>query len=113
MILAAVSLSFLNELVVVIVASVVGAYVCYRIGLVSILGFLLAGVVIGPHAFGWVQEQVLIDILAELGVILLLFSIGVELSIDKMSRLARAVVIGVGLQVAITSAVVLGLGLVV
>ena len=112
MILAAVSLSFLNELVVVIVASVVGAYVCYRIGLVSILGFLLAGVVIGPHALGWVQEQALIDILAELGVILLLFAIGVELSIDKMSRLARAVVIGGGLQVAITSAVVLGLGLV-
>ncbi|MCH8962416.1 MAG: cation:proton antiporter, partial [Bacteroidetes bacterium] len=62
-------------------------------------GFLLAGVVIGPKALGLVYDQGLVDMLAEIGVILLLFTIGVEFSLDKLSRISRAIFVGGGLQV--------------
>ena len=92
-------LPFLNEIVALFVASVVIAYLCHRIGIVPIAGFLLAGVVIGPNALGLVYDQGLVDMLAEIGVILLLFTIGVEFSLDKLSRISRAIFVGGGLQV--------------
>jgi len=104
----AVTLPFLNEIVALFVVSVAIAYVCYRLRLVPIAGFLIAGVIIGPNALGLVYDQELVDILAEVGVILLLFTIGLELSLDKLSRLRRAIFIGGGLQVTLSIAIVLG-----
>ena len=49
-----------------------------------IVGFLLAGVVIGPHALGLVDDPALVDAAAEIGVILLLFTIGIEFSLEKL-----------------------------
>ncbi len=79
--------------------SVLIAYACYRVRLVPIVGFVVAGILIGPNAFGIVQDPELVDSLAEVGVILLLFSIGVEFSLEKLARLARAILIGGGSQV--------------
>ena len=87
----AVSLPFLNEMVALFLVSVVIAYLCYRLRLVSIAGFLLAGVVIGPGGLGLVYDQELVDMLAEIGVILLLFTIGLEFSLEKLSRIGRAI----------------------
>ncbi len=105
----AVGLPFLNEMVALFVVSVLIAYVCYRLRLVSIAGFLIAGVLIGPNALGLVYDQELVDILAEVGVILLLFTIGVEFSLDKLSRISRAIFIGGGTQVSVTVAIVAGI----
>jgi CPA2 family monovalent cation:H+ antiporter-2 len=106
----AVAIPFLNELVALFVASVAIAYVCYRLRLVPIAGFLIAGVLIGPNALGLVSEQELVDVLAEVGVILLLFTIGVEFSLEKLSRIGRAIFVGGGVQVGLTiAAVTLGL----
>ena len=77
----AVSLPFLNEMVMLFIASVLIAYICYRLRLVPIAGFLLAGVIIGPNSLGLVYDQALVDMLAEIGVILLLFTIGLEFSL--------------------------------
>jgi len=85
------------------------AYLCYRLRLVPIAGFLLAGVVIGPNALGPVSDQALVDMLAEIGVILLLFTIGLELSLEKLSRLGRAIFVGGGLQVILSIIIILGL----
>ncbi len=104
--LAAAGLPFLAEIAALFAASVLVAYLCYRVGLVPIAGFLLAGVLIGPGALGLVEDQALIDMLAEVGVILLLFTIGVEFSLEKMARLGRAILLGGGLQVALTVATV-------
>ena len=68
-------LPFLNEIAVLFIASVVIVYLCHRVRIVPIAGFLLAGVVIGPSALGLVYDQELVDMLAEIGVILLLFTI--------------------------------------
>ncbi len=97
--LAAAGLPFLNEMVALFAVSVAMAYICYRLRLVPIAGFLLAGVLIGPYALGLVSDQEVVDVLAEVGVILLLFTIGVELSLEKLSRLGRAIFVGGGLQV--------------
>ena len=70
----AVALPFLNEMVLLFLASVLIAYVCYRLRLVPIAGFLLAGIIVGPNSLGLVYDQALVDMLAEIGVILLLFT---------------------------------------
>lgn len=104
----AVTLPFLNELVALFVVAVLIAYVSYRFRLVPIVGFLIAGVVIGPSALGLVQNQELVDILAEIGVILLLFTIGMEFSLAKLSKISRSIFLGGGMQVGATIVVVVG-----
>lgn len=105
----AVSLPFLNEIVALFLVSVVIAFLCYKIKLVPIVGFLIAGVVIGPNALGLVQDQELVDMLAEIGIILLLFTIGIEFSLEKLARIRSAIFIGGGLQVVLTVASVVGI----
>ena len=102
----AVALPMLNEVVALFVVSVGMAYVCYRLRLAPVTGFLIAGVVIGPNALALVQEQELVDMLAEIGVILLLFTIGIEFSLEKVARIRKAIVVGGGVQVGLTVLVV-------
>ncbi|SMO46930.1 cation:proton antiporter domain-containing protein [Fodinibius sediminis] len=102
----AVSLPFLSELVALFGVSVVIAYICYRFRIVPIVGFLLAGVLIGPNALALVQDQELVNMLAEIGIILLLFTIGIEFSLDKLARIKKAILVGGGLQVSITTLLV-------
>lgn len=107
--LLAVSLPFLNEIVALFLVSVVIAYLCYKIKLVPISGFLLAGVLIGPNALGLVQDQSLVDMLAEIGIILLLFTIGIEFSLEKLARIRTAIFVGGGLQVTLSILSVVGI----
>ena len=100
---------FLAEVVLLVAAAAGVAYVCQRLGLVPIVGFLLAGVAIGPNALGLVNDPELIDAAAELGVLLLLFTIGIEFSLDKLARIKRLIFVGGGLQVALVTVVVTGL----
>ena len=108
LVLAVGTLPFVGELTALFTAGVVVAYLCYRVRLVPIAGFLLAGVAIGPGALGLVTDFELVTSLAEVGVILLLFSIGVEFSLGQMARLARPIFLGGGVQVALTIAAVTG-----
>lgn len=107
--LFAVSLPFLNEIVALFLVSVLIAYICYKIKLVPIAGFLIAGVIIGPNALGLVQDQALVDMLAEIGIILLLFTIGIEFSLEKLARIRNAIFVGGGLQVLLSVAAVVGI----
>jgi len=96
---------FLPKIVVLLVAGAGIAFICQRFNLVPILGFLLAGVVIGPHGFGLVRDQGLVNAAAEVGVVLLLFTIGIEFSLEKLARIKRLIFIGGGLQVALSTLV--------
>ncbi len=102
---------FLVEVVAIVMAAAFVAYVCQRVGLVPIVGFLLAGVLIGPSGLGLVRDPELIDAAAEVGVLLLLFTIGIEFSLDKLARIKRLIFVGGGLQVGLTTAVVAGLSM--
>ena len=106
--LAAAIPPFLAEVVLLIVAAALVAYVCQRIGLVPIVGFLLAGVAIGPNALGLVTDEALINAAAEVGVLLLLFTIGIEFSLDKLARIKRLIFVGGGLQVALATLLITG-----
>ena len=99
-------LPLLGEVVALFVVAVLIAYLCYRIRLVPIAGFLLAGVLIGPGAFGLIEDTTLIYNLAEIGVILLLFTIGAEFSLEKLARIKRFVVIGGSIQAVLMVALV-------
>ncbi|MDX2167849.1 MAG: cation:proton antiporter [Deltaproteobacteria bacterium] len=87
------------EAVALIVAAALIAYACFRLGLVPIVGFLVAGVVIGPHALGLVRDQATVDQAAEIGVMFLLYTIGIEFSLEKLARIQRLIFGGGGLQV--------------
>ncbi len=62
---AGAALPFLVEVVLLIVAGAAIAYPCHRIGLVPIVGFLVTGVLIGPHGLGLVKDRLLVDSMAE------------------------------------------------
>lgn len=68
----------------------------------AIVGFLITGVLTGPHGFGLVKNHEDIEILAEIGVILLLFTIGIEFSLKTLIRIRRTVFLGGALQVGLT-----------
>jgi CPA2 family monovalent cation:H+ antiporter-2 len=100
---------FLTDVVALLGVAAVVAYVSQRLGLVPIVGFLLAGVLIGPHALGLVEDEAVVESAAEIGVLLLLFTIGIEFSLEKLARITRLIFVGGGLQVALATAAVTAL----
>ncbi len=107
-ILAASAPPLLADLGVLVAAAAVIAYISARIGMVPIVGFLVAGVLIGPNALGLVDDLDLVNQAADLGVVLLLFTIGIEFSLTRLRQLARLILVGGTLQVGITTAIVTG-----
>lgn len=100
---------FFAEVAALLVATALVAYVGQRFGILPIVSFLLTGALIGPHALGLVQDEALIEAAAEVGVILLLFTIGIEFSLEKLARIKRIIFLGGGLQVVAVIALVTGL----
>ncbi len=99
---------FLSDAVTLIAAGAAIAYLSFRLKLLPIVGFLLAGVLIGPSALGLVRDRALVDAAAEVGVILLLFTIGIEFSLEKLARIKRLIFGGGGLQVTLSTLATMG-----
>ncbi|HKH03723.1 MAG TPA: cation:proton antiporter [Acidimicrobiales bacterium] len=93
---------FLPQLVAIVGGAAFIGYLSSRLKVVPIVGFLLAGVVIGPAQLGLVESQEVVDAAAEVGVILLLFTIGLEFSLERLARIRRLILGGGGLQVGLT-----------
>ena len=106
---AAAAPEFFVEIALLVIAGAVIGYLCQRIGLVPIVGFLVAGAVIGPHALGLVPDREMADAAAEVGVVLLLFTIGIEFSLEKLGRIRRLIFLGGGMQVLLATAATTGL----
>lgn len=83
----------------------------HRLNLPPLLGFFIAGMVVGPHGFALIDGPEEIETLSELGVALLLFAVGLELSLSHVRRWARSVFVGGGIQVGGTLALVAALAL--
>ena len=101
--------AFFSEVTALLVASALVAYVCHRLRVMPIVSFLVTGALIGPQALGLVQDHALIEAAAEVGVMLLLFIIGIEFSLEKLARIKRLIFVGGGLQVGLTVVIVMGL----
>lgn len=80
----------LLSLFVIFVAAQVGAEVAQRLKLPGVVGEIAAGCAIGPSALGWIQPADALDVLAEIGVVLLLFAVGLETRLEEMKRVGRS-----------------------
>lgn len=96
-------LVYLRDLLIILSFAVIVLFVFERLKLPAIAGFILTGTLLGPQSFGLIDSAKQVEILAEIGVALLLFGIGVELALSKLQRLWRLVVIGGTLQVGLTT----------
>ena len=96
--------TFLRDLAVVLAASFPVLFVCRRLKLPQVVGFLVTGIVIGPHALGWVREARRVESLAEFGVALILLFVGLEFPIRRLKALGRTSFVGGSLQMALTAA---------
>ena len=98
-------IALLRDLVIVLGAAVVVVALLRRVGIPSVAGFILTGVLAGPTALRLVDDTHQVEVLAEIGVVLLLFGIGLELSLERLRRLWKAILLGGGMQVVATVAV--------
>lgn len=98
-------LPILSDIVILLGISVVVVFALQRLKIPSILGLLLTGVLIGPYALSLISAVHEVELIAEIGVILLLFVIGMELSIKQLIAIKRTVFIGGSLQVGITASI--------
>lgn len=98
-----------QDIVILLVFSVLVVYFFKRLKLPSILGFLATGIIIGPSGLSLIKAVSEVELLAEIGVVLLLFVIGLELSIKQLSSIRKAVFLGGTIQVGATILVVAGL----
>lgn len=102
---------YVIDILVLLAAAVVTVPIFQRLGLGSVLGYLVAGAIVGPWGFGFIDQIEEIRTIAEFGVIFLLFSIGIELKPARLWAMRR-MVFGLGsAQVALTGWVLVGLAL--
>jgi CPA2 family monovalent cation:H+ antiporter-2 len=95
----------LATILVLLGASVVVVVVCRLVRLPPILGYLIVGLAVGPHALGWVEDTPAAHYLGEFGIVFLMFSLGLEFSLAQLKAMRRAV-FGLGFaQVGVTTAV--------
>lgn len=98
--------SVINDVLVMLGLSVLAVAMMRRWNLPPILGYLLVGAIAGPGLLGWIPRNEVIDLLGEIGIVFLLFSIGLEFSLSQMMAM-RNIVLGLGsVQVALTFAIV-------
>ncbi len=90
------------DLIVYLAAAVIAVPVAKRLGLGSVLGYLIAGCVIGPWGLGLVSDVESIGQVSEFGVVLMLFLIGLELDLDELWKLRGAVFVGGSAQLGLT-----------
>jgi monovalent cation:H+ antiporter-2, CPA2 family len=105
-------ITILRELIIILAVSLPITYLFHRAKLPALVGFLITGVLIGPYGTAIITETHVIERLAEVGVVLLLFTVGMEFSIADIMRSGRQLLIGGGTQVVLTIAVIMGIALV-
>lgn len=96
----------LKDFEIMIGLAIVTVVLFRRLSLPSIIGFLVAGTLAGPHAFGLISDPHQVEQMAEIGVVLLMFTIGIEFSLKELMRIRKLVFLGGGAQLLLTIATV-------
>ncbi|MEI8102871.1 MAG: cation:proton antiporter [Chlorobium sp.] len=99
-------LDFLGELVLVGALAVAIILIFQRLKIPPVIGLIFTGILLGPSGFGAVYDQKMISTLAELGVVLLLFTIGLEFSLEELNKLKKIVLVGGAVQILLTGMVI-------
>jgi CPA2 family monovalent cation:H+ antiporter-2 len=95
--------SFLQSLVIIFGLSAVVVFILGRFRIPSIIGFLAAGALLGPYGLELIEDVHLVEIFAEIGIVLLLFTIGLEFSLKGLMQLRKAIFVGGFFQVSLTA----------
>jgi monovalent cation:H+ antiporter-2, CPA2 family len=93
------------EIGVVLLAAAALGWAARRIGLPAVVGYLLLGVAVSPFTPGYVADRQQIQLLADVGVVLLLFEVGIEVDLGRLRREQRGLLIAAPVQVLVTTAV--------
>lgn len=91
--------SALFELAQLFALCVAAGVLFQRFRMPPIVGFLAIGALVGPHAIGLVQHEEMVRSLADVGVVVLLFALGMEMPLQQLSRLRHSMVVGGGIQI--------------
>lgn len=95
-------LTYLQDLVVILGFGIVVVAIFHKLKLPSIAGLIVVGIIVGPHSLGIINDVHQVEVLAEIGVALLLFGIGLELSLEKLRRLWKLILVGGLIQVSLS-----------
>lgn len=95
----------LRDIFIIFGLSIIILFICLKIKLPAIAGFLITGILAGPHCLGLIKAVHQVEIMSEIGVVLLLFTIGIEFSIKDLLQIRRSVLLGGSTQVALTTLV--------
>lgn len=104
-------LNVLTSLVAVLALTVATVFAFHKLRLPTVIGFLAVGVVMGPHGFSVIGHGAEVELLAEIGIVLLLFSIGLEFSFERFRPVKTLIILGGSLQVVLTVMAVMAAGL--
>ncbi|XP_076944768.1 K(+) efflux antiporter 5-like isoform X4 [Bidens hawaiensis] len=96
-----VDIRLISDLVVIIVSAAIGGIICSCLGQPVIVGYLLAGSLVGPGGLKYVSEMVQVETFAQFGVVFLLFALGLEFSMPKLKAVGPVAVLGGLLQILI------------
>ncbi|MFB3881704.1 MAG: cation:proton antiporter [Armatimonadota bacterium] len=102
---------FIFELTVIVAAGFLGALGAHFLRLPVIAGYLLVGFLLGPSGLGLLKDSALISQMAEFGIAVLMFTIGLELSVRSLSRMKPAALIAAPIQIVATAALGYGVGM--
>ncbi len=95
-------ITILRELIIILAVSLPITFMFHKIKLPPLVGFLITGILIGPHGTALITEINVVERLSEIGVVLLLFTVGLEFSIQDIMRFGKQFLLGGGLQVGLT-----------
>ena len=90
----------IQDIVLILLVALPIIYIFKKINMPAIVGFLISGIIIGPYGFALMKNPDGIEVMAEIGVILLLFTIGLEVSFTQLIKIRKFLLIAGGIQVA-------------
>jgi len=100
------SSTLLSSIVIVFALSIAVLFACYRLRIPTIVGFLVTGILAGPAGLKLINATHNVETLSQIGVVLLLFSIGIEFSLKNLLAIKKTVLIGGTLQLVLTAGTV-------
>src|SRR5688500_607191 len=107
------SVDFLGDIGLALAAALIGGLAARALRLPVLVGYLLAGIAVGPHTPGFFADEATVEPVANLGVALLMFAVGVHFSLGELAAVKRTALLGGGLQIGgtILLGVLLGIAL--
>src|SRR3990167_1305507 len=103
---------FIQDLAIIMLIAGLTTVFCHRLKQPIVLGYIIAGIIIGPHTppFSFISDVMTVKTLAELGVIFLMFSLGLEFNLHKLSKVGVTAFITAALEIVLMIGLGYGIG---